>query len=329
MGWGRLEELFGPQRDGSDLAKAYRRHIDAAMDAHEQPSSSSGSGSGRSSGEHRTAQQQQQRGLRRLAACIIEPVLQGAGGMGLVDPLFQRELVGACRSRNIPVIFDEVFTGLWRLGAPSAASLLRLSPDIACYAKLLTAGTAPLAVTLASPEVFDAYKGSSKLQALLHGHSYTAYPIGCAAAVASLSMLQSAAANPNLCSLGTGSCGAVPPCSAPCGRLTGLWDPELTERMSHNPLVRLVVALGTVLAVELVTEEGGYGSSAAGAVVRALRDRGIFARPLGNVVYFMCTPTSSAATCAQLQRQLLAVLDDSAAQAAAGRSVNEEASCVV
>ena len=78
----------------------------------------------------------------RLAACIVEPLLQGAGGMLLVDPLYQRCLVELARERGVPVIFDEVFTGLWRLGAASAAKLLGVQPDIACYAKLLT-GAAP------------------------------------------------------------------------------------------------------------------------------------------------------------------------------------------
>lgn len=63
------------------------------------------------------------------------------------------------RERGIPVIFDEVFTGCWRLGAPSAASLLGVSPDIACFAKLLTGGVVPLSVTLASEAIFDAFKG--------------------------------------------------------------------------------------------------------------------------------------------------------------------------
>lgn len=68
------------------------------------------------------------------------------------------------RAHKIPVIYDEVFTGCWRLGAPSAGSLLGQAPDIACYAKLLTGGVAPLAVTLASAEVFDAFKGASKVR---------------------------------------------------------------------------------------------------------------------------------------------------------------------
>lgn len=84
-----------------------------------------------------------------------------------------------CKERRIPVIADEVFTGLWRLGQVSAMSMLGREPDIACFAKLLTGGTVPMSVTLASEDVFNAFDGDSKAEALLHGHSYTAHPIGC------------------------------------------------------------------------------------------------------------------------------------------------------
>lgn len=90
-----------------------------------------------------------------------------------------RIAVQVCRSRGMPVIADEVFTGLWRLGFPTAMSALNMSPDIACYAKLLTAGTVPMSVTVASQEVFRAFEGDKIAQALLHGHSYSAHPIGC------------------------------------------------------------------------------------------------------------------------------------------------------
>jgi dethiobiotin synthetase/adenosylmethionine--8-amino-7-oxononanoate aminotransferase len=73
------------------------------------------------------------------------------------------------RARNIPVIYDEVFTGCWRLGSPTAGQLLGQAPDIACYAKLLTGGVAPLAVTLSSEAVFDAFKGPSKVSGVVAG----------------------------------------------------------------------------------------------------------------------------------------------------------------
>lgn len=78
------------------------------------------------------------RGRRLIGACILEPVMQGAGGMIIPDPVFQRAMVRVCRQQGIPVIFDEVFSGLWRLGTASAAQQLGVQPDIACYAKLLT-----------------------------------------------------------------------------------------------------------------------------------------------------------------------------------------------
>lgn len=69
--------------------------------------------------------------------------MQGAGGMLFIDPVYQRSLITVARRNKIPVIFDEVFTGLWRLGAPSAAQILGVDPDIACFAKLLTGSFPP------------------------------------------------------------------------------------------------------------------------------------------------------------------------------------------
>lgn len=223
----------------ASLHPFYLRYIQQQLDDYaaaqqQQQLQTSSSGSvGATAGQ---GQQQQQARQRALGACIVEPVLQGAGGMRLIDPLYQRALVEVCRrvagpmlragaafggryrpglykpnrqadwlvvrcpapqllperalltcslrlhrlltnavathllcppappvhtgrERSIPVIFDEVFTGLWRLGAPSGAALLGISPDIACYAKLLTGGTVPLSATLASDSVFRAFEG--------------------------------------------------------------------------------------------------------------------------------------------------------------------------
>lgn len=74
----------------------------------------------------------------RLGVCLLEPVLQGSGGMVFIDPPFQRAMIRVSRQRGLPVMLDEVFTGFWRLGASSAAHLLGVQPDIGCYAKLLT-----------------------------------------------------------------------------------------------------------------------------------------------------------------------------------------------
>jgi bifunctional dethiobiotin synthetase / adenosylmethionine---8-amino-7-oxononanoate aminotransferase len=163
---------------------------------------------------------------RRFGALILEPIIMGAGGMIFVDPLFQRTLIKTIRQHpeliapqppkshvdngsgldwsGIPIIADEVFTGLYRLGRASSSSFLsgpsdftaslhhscpvnssqprlpvNIAPDISCHAKLLTAGLLPLALTTASESIFNAFLSDDKTDALLHGHSYTAHAVGC------------------------------------------------------------------------------------------------------------------------------------------------------
>ncbi|KAL2653202.1 hypothetical protein R1flu_021330 [Riccia fluitans] len=225
-----------------------------------------------------------------IAALIIEPVIHGAGGMDMVDPLFQRILVSECRLRNIPVIFDEIFAGCWRFGVKSNTELLNCFPDIACYAKLLTGGTVPLAATIASEDVFDAFKGQSKLDALLHGHSYTAHAMGCATAVVALQHFSDPSKNSNLTT---------------DGRLQELWNPELVSAISSHPSVRRVISIGTVFACELEDKNSGYASTSTKGLIQRLRADGIYTRPLGNVVYLMCGPLTSAASCTSLLQVLL------------------------
>ncbi|RLM60573.1 bifunctional dethiobiotin synthetase/7,8-diamino-pelargonic acid aminotransferase, mitochondrial [Panicum miliaceum] len=228
-----------------------------------------------------------------LAALIIEPVIQGAGGMLMIDPLFQRILVSECKSRKIPVIFDEVFTGFWRLGVESASELLGCSPDIACYAKLMTGGIIPLAATLATEEVFESFRSDSKLTALLHGHSYTAHPMGCAAALKAIQWYRDPSTNLNL--------------DANHMKLKELWDNALVKQLSSLPNVKRVVSIGTLCAIELKAEglDSGYASLYASSLVQQLRkEDDIYVRPLGNVIYLMCGPCTPRDSCS---RQLLKV----------------------
>ncbi|KAJ4827784.1 Bifunctional dethiobiotin synthetase/7,8-diamino-pelargonic acid aminotransferase, mitochondrial [Turnera subulata] len=229
---------------------------------------------------------------------LFSPVIQGAGGMLMIDPLFQRVLVNECRSRNIPVIFDEVFTGFWRLGTESAAELLGCVPDIACFAKLLTGGVIPLAVTLATDAVFDSFIGESKLKALLHGHSYTAHAMGCSAAVKAIQWFSDPQTNFNV----------IPDKSL----LSELWNVDLIQQISSHPSVQRVVALGTLFALELRVEgpNAGYASLYASSLLQKLREDGVYMRPLGNVVYLMCGPCTPPQVCTQLLLKLLTRLDE-------------------
>jgi len=229
--------------------------------------------------------------------------------MKLMCPVYLSAVVAECRRRRIPVIFDEVFTGLYRLGGASAGALVGLDPDVSCLGKLMTGGAAPLAATLATERIFNAFKGDSKLQALLHGHSFTAYPMGCAAAAASIHFLGDPATNPHLEEKG--------------GFMRPIWPADVVEKLSKSPAVAGVTALGTLLAVEMKVPElshsndkdgdtmrqknktsrggGGYGSNAAVKVVEILKHQHkILARPLGHVAYVMVPPTSRRETAERL-----------------------------
>lgn len=228
---------------------------------------------------------------KRIASVVIEPVLMGAGGMKFVDPLWQRALMDVARSRNVPIIFDEVASGLHRVGVISCREILRENPDIGCYAKLLTGGLLPLSVTLATEEVFNVFLGNEKGQALLHGHSYTAHPVGCVGALQALESYNSIISDDRIPS-----------------RPRMLFDESMTRDLSHLPLVEKCFTLGTVVAVTIKTEgAGGYGASSRTIpIVEKLRQKGVYARPLGNVVYIMASPLTSKEEC----RSLLASLYD-------------------
>ena len=125
-----------------------------------------------------------------VAALLLEPIMIGAGGIKFVDPLFQNILVTACRQRGIPIVYDEVAAGMYRLGPITNSDYLRVYPDIATYGKMLSGGYLPIAATLATNEVFESFLGANKTDALLHGHSYTANPISCAAALQAIRLMQ-------------------------------------------------------------------------------------------------------------------------------------------
>ncbi|TMW66724.1 hypothetical protein Poli38472_014036 [Pythium oligandrum] len=217
-----------------------------------------------------------------VGTLLIEPILIGSGGMVLVDPLFQRIAVEECRKRKIPVIFDEVFSGWWRLGVESGRDLLGVNPDISCYAKLLTGGVVPLAVTLASEEIFNTFYADDKGDALLHGHSFTAHPVGCAAALTALDMYDVAQRAQTESSVDV---------------TRSYWDTDRVAALSRQSYIARAFDIGTVLCVELESSNAGYASSEAQALIRVLRANHVYARALGNVVYFMCSPLTSQADC--------------------------------
>ena len=124
-----------------------------------------------------------------LAALIVEPLVQGAAGMRMHSPEFLEPVVKRARELGALIIFDEVATGFGRTGSFFATDQLRTKPDFLCLGKGLTNGYLPLAVTMTTEEVFSSFLGSHE-HTFFHGHTYTANPLGCAAALATLRVFQ-------------------------------------------------------------------------------------------------------------------------------------------
>jgi adenosylmethionine-8-amino-7-oxononanoate aminotransferase len=205
----------------------------------------------------------------RVAAVIIEPMLQGAGGMIVWPASFLVRVREATARRGIPLIADEVLTGFGRTGKLFACEHGPIAPDILCLSKAITGGVLPLAATLVSGEIHASFLSEDRGKALLHGHSYTGNALACAAALESLAIID-----------GEGSLERV-------ARLERLFAERL-ERLRTLPAVRSVRRIGAVAALDLAPRSGGGYLDELGPFLGAeLLARGILLRPLGNVLYFM------------------------------------------
>ncbi len=204
--------------------------------------------------------------LPAVAGVIAEPLIQGAGGMRMCRDDFLRGLRRITEEAGTLLILDEVMTGFGRTGARFACERAGVEPDLICLSKGLTGGFLPLAVTVASRRVYEAFVSGDAMKTFWHGHSYTANPLGCAAALASLELLGEA--EPVFSNM-----------EAHHRAFLDRLDPKLTER----PRVT-----GTVAAFDVRTEgAGGYFDRVGDAIKRRTLDKGLLIRPLGNTIYFM------------------------------------------
>lgn len=166
---------------------------------------------------------------------------------------------------GLPIIFDEVFTGLYRLGRRTSASFLGVHPDVAVNAKLLTGGLVPLCTTVASEEIFDAFSSPEKSDALLHGHSYTAHAVGCTVAVDSLKTMAKLDTDGSWDAYRAdwrSSSPATAQASTP--DVWSVWSHGLLQDLSSAKSVESVFAIGTVLSISLRDAAGGgmlFGST--------------------------------------------------------------------
>jgi len=202
-----------------------------------------------------------------IAALIIEPLLQGAGGMRLCRPSFLKRLVKTARDAGILIIFDEVATGFGRTGTLFAMEQADTVPDLVCLSKGLTAGYTPMAVTVAREPIFEAFLGESFERALPHGHSFTANPLACAVALASLALFEEEKTLQRIARINRR-------------------HREMLAELATRPDVARLRLIGSILAFD-VKAAGGYQSSEG----RRLRDwylaHGLNIRPLGPTLYLM------------------------------------------
>jgi adenosylmethionine-8-amino-7-oxononanoate aminotransferase len=203
-----------------------------------------------------------------IAAIIVEPLLQGAGGM-IVHPV--EFLAGVRRltaAHNVLLIADEVLTGFGRTGRMFACERAGIVPDLMCVAKGLTGGFLSLAATFATDQIHEAFIGGERTRAFFHGHSYTANPIACAAANASLQIFENEPVFERIAAIEQVHAARLPAFAA-------------------HPNVLDVRSIGTVAAIELKVPDGGYFSALRPKLYRFYLDRGVLLRPLGNVVYIL------------------------------------------
>ncbi|KAF2144808.1 uncharacterized protein K452DRAFT_147692 [Aplosporella prunicola CBS 121167] len=212
---------------------------------------------------------------------------------------------------GLPVVFDEVFTGLYRLGRFSSASFLGVHPDVSVHAKLLTGGLLPLCTTLASESVYDAFLSDDKTDALLHGHSYTAHAVGCTVAtesVRTMRAMEREGAWDAFREEWAGACAGAnaTPAKDPAA-VWSVWSAAFLAALSRSPRVDAAWALGSVLAITVRDEAGagGYTSTAAKGVQAALADGAagcsVHSRILGNVLYLMAGQKTSVETVKEVE----------------------------
>ncbi|HJT87013.1 MAG TPA: adenosylmethionine--8-amino-7-oxononanoate transaminase [Bryobacteraceae bacterium] len=203
-----------------------------------------------------------------VAAVLVEPMLQGAGGMIVWPAEFLAGARRLCDQYGTLLIADEVLTGFGRTGRMFACEHAAVRPDLVCLSKGITAGYLPLGATAATEEIFEAFLSDDRGRTFFHGHSYTANPLACAVGLASLDLFHE---------------------NAVLDRVRRL---EAQVRAGLEPLRRLacvgdVRVIGGVGIVELETESGGYLDSTGPRLYTAFVDRGLLLRPLGNILYFM------------------------------------------
>ncbi|HSZ08238.1 MAG TPA: adenosylmethionine--8-amino-7-oxononanoate transaminase [Steroidobacteraceae bacterium] len=202
------------------------------------------------------------------AALLVEPLVLGAGGMLMYSPAVLAELRRICTDHGVLFIADEVMTGWGRTGSMFACEQAQVSPDIACYSKGLTGGALPLAVTLCRREIFQAHYATDRRRTFFHSSSFTANPIACAAALASMDIWESE------------------PVRTRVAALSAL-QARMLERFRDDRRFENVRQTGTITAMDLKSSDAGYLAQVGPRLQHHFREAHVLLRPLGNTIYVL------------------------------------------
>lgn len=204
-----------------------------------------------------------------LACFIFEPLVQGSAGMLMYEAKYLNELIAHCRKESVFTIDDEVFTGFGRTGKRFACNHITEQPDIMCFSKGLTGGTMALGITTCTQSIFDAFLSDDKLKTLFHGHSFTANPVACSAALASMDLFLEESTTANI------------------NRIAEAHT-RFADRIKGHLKIKTVRQTGTIIAMEWETGDNtSYFSSLRDKLYNYFLDAGIILRPLGNIIYIL------------------------------------------
>lgn len=203
-----------------------------------------------------------------VACMIFEPLILGSGGMIIYPPEGLNALIECCQEHQVLTIADEVMTGFGRTGTLFACDRVTAKPDLICLSKGLTGGFLPLAATACTEKIFNAFLGDHLQQAFLHGHSYTANPLCCSSAMASLDLL------------------LEENCSTQ-RKMIANSHKNFCQKWQSHPKLKRCESLGTILALEYKTEHSSYFQPIRDQLYAFFLNKGILLRPLGNVLYVL------------------------------------------
>lgn len=205
---------------------------------------------------------------KKVAALVYEPLVQGAGGMRMPDIDRYNSLLKYCKNRDIYLVADEVMTGFGRCESLFASEQLEIKPDVICLSKCLTGGYLPMGLSCAAPNIWEAFLDKEPSKTFYHGHSYTANPLACAVANASLELSTSAEGKANR------------------KRISKKFE-AFKSVLDNSDNVFNCRHRGCILVFEVGNDATGYVNNITPIIKAKAVERGILLRPLGNTLYFM------------------------------------------